>query len=329
MESSPLLQQIRTHYPQDLEYTYHIDPISPTVYSMLSKEIQESGYASFEDSYLSSFLANCKSHHTLKTSQCTIHIVSPQKDMPPKLLLIRVTRRVQCILNAFGIQKHLTFWLLPSPHLRKFPRKSTTPVSPEHINGGFTYSQLNTIFVFRREEFPKVFLHETLHHTPIDMHSSWKESDLSKLYRYFDFDTKGCNRTQCETDMRPNEAWVEVWAELYHLSFLQFEYRFPWKAMWNAEREWACMQAKRVLLHQQHQPDGKWREKTHAFSYMVMRAALLWCTSKLLATSSTMNSEDLTRLIISCFETPSFQQYMAHLKLPTHACFRMTIHGDL
>lgn len=330
MEHNPLLKQIREHYPHDIKYTYHIEPVTTVLHSTLLKEIEESGYASFESSPLSSFLAHCDVHHTLKTPQCTIHIVSPEKDVPPKLLLLRVARRVECIINTFQIQKKLTFWLLPSPHLRNFPRHGTTQISPEHINGGFTYSQLNTVFVYRREEFPKVFLHETLHHAPIDMHSSWKANDLSKLYAYFKFDTKGCQQTQCETDMRPNEAWIEVWAELYHLSFLHFEYRFPWNTMWKAERDWSCIQAKRVLMHQKHQQDGKWREQTHAFSYMVMRAALLWCTPKLFATSPNMiNSDHLTHFIISCFETPSFQQHMARLKLPSHTCFRMTIHGDL
>ena len=209
-------------------------------------------------------------------------------------------------------------------------------IAPEHINGGFTYTHTRnkTIFVFRREEFPKVFVHETLHHTPLDSHSQWSSANLQKIYKYFHIDMSNCNRAmQCHTtDVRPNEAWVETWAEIYHLLFIQYEYNLPWSFLWKAEREWACVQAKRVLLLQKAQPHGTWRERTHAFSYMVLRAALLWHAPHLLQqlqTGITWNASQLTQRMIASYENPTFKECLRRTRIPSHSSFRMTVFGDL
>jgi hypothetical protein len=328
---------IQKHYPRSLECTvikHH--PISPQVLEMLREEITDSDYASFVSPQ---YLSQCDVHEVHQTPHCTVHIVSPHADVPPLLLIRRTMRRIECLMSIYGIskKKHLTFWLLPTSHLRKFPKKSDVQITPEHINGGFTYthSRAGTVFVFRREEFPKVFLHETLHHAHMDTHSAWSKADLQKIYAYFRLDTKGCNPSmQCtSTDLRPNEAWIETWAELYHLGFLHYEYSLPWDLLWNAERKWACTQAKRVLLHQKAQQDGKWREQTHAYSYMVLRAALLWSAPKVLSTfhqvHQHINTSKLAQFMIACFEDASFQKCLHNTVLPSHTCFRMTVFGDL
>ena len=345
-------QLIQKYYPRNLDYTVikHTS-ISPQIIQSLVEEIKDSKYSSFVSSQ---YLSMCNTHEIHKTLHCTLHIISPSTEVPPQLLILRTLRRVECIMNIYGIsnKKHLTFWLLPTSHLRKFPKNKNLQVSAEHINGGFTYSNANsgTIFVFRREEFPKVFLHETLHHAPIDTHSAWSKTDLQKIYSYFRLDTMHCNsQMQCtHTDLRPNEAWIETWAELYHMGFLQYEYQIPWNTLWNAEKKWACLQAKRVLEHQKAQMDGKWREETHAYSYMVLRAALLWCAPKLLDTysfnktivASTTKTTNITRInttqlaqfMFTCFNNSSFQKCLRETKLPPlsrNSSFRMTVFGDL
>lgn len=325
MRNSHMEKQIREHYAHHLVIDTDRTPISKSTFSMLSEEVRSSGYASFLPS---SYLPSCNIQETYRVPGCTIHVVCPEKDAPPKILMLRVVRRIHCLIRIFRISKPLTFWLLPTPHLRMFPKDTHTQLSPEHINGGFTYSVSNTIFVFRREEFPKVLLHETLHHASIDTHDTWTTTDLQKIYAYFNVDTKGCDaRMQCEsTDVRPNEAWVETWAELYHLAFLCHEYRLPWSSLLHAEQRWACVQAKRVLQHQRSQPDGKWREHTHAFSYMVLRAALLWCASAVIERPP---SKDLAGFIVSCFENRAFQKCLQDTRVPPHMCFRMTVFGDM
>ena len=37
-------------------------------------------------------------------------------------------------------------------------------MTSENINSGFTYVNRNDIYIFRKEEFPKVILHELIHH---------------------------------------------------------------------------------------------------------------------------------------------------------------------
>lgn len=323
-------RQIQKHYPHGLAYTFERNKLSTDVSRMLFREIQDSGYSSFVDA---DYLETCEVHDTYKTTHCTIHVVSPIQEMPPRLLILRVARRVECLIRMHGMRHHFTFWLLPTLQLRKFPRHADVEIAPEHINGGFTYSHSHsqTIFVFRREEFPKVFLHELLHHAPLDSHNRWSTASLQKIYNRFRVDTSGCNHAmQCRsTDLRPNEAWIEAWAEIYHLLFLQYEYGLSWSFLWKAECKWACVQAKRVLVHQKAQHDGKWREQTHAFSYMVLRAALLWSAPRLLHQRNQANRSDLAQLMISCYENPSFQESLRQTHIPRDACFRMTVFGDL
>jgi hypothetical protein len=325
------MEQIKQHYPRELAYTFQRNGLTLNIHHMLQREIQDSGYSSFVGS---DYLQTCDVHDTYKTPHCDIHVVSPLQDVPPRLLMLRVARRVECLIRIFNMNRHFTFWLLPTRQLRKFPRRADVDIAPEHINGGFTYAQPNahTIFVFRKEEFPKVFLHETLHHAPLDKHANWSKENLQRIYAYFRVDTSGCNQAmQCHrTDLRPNEAWVEAWAEIYHMLFLQYEYHLPWSFLWNAEREWACVQAKRILMHQKAQRDGRWREKTHAFSYMVLRAALLWNAPRMMDHRTKSNTDtDLAQLMITCYEDPSFQASLQRTHIPRHACFRMTIFGDL
>lgn len=337
-------RQIQKYYPTGTQthkfyYTLESTPIlpnspSPTWYQKLSNELRDSNYAAASLNP-AEFLAQCQIKHTYTTQRCTVHVVTTYKDDPPKLLMLRVLRRLECLLDIFNVRKQLTFWLLPTPSLRKFPKASNVHISPQHINGGFTYPELNTVYVFRNEEFPKVFVHETLHHTHIDMHSHWDRSktELQKLYAYFHLDTNACNSAmQCYiTDIRPNEAWVEVWADIYHIAFLHHEYGIPWSVLWSREREWACVQAKRVLAHQHKQADGQWRETTHSFSYMVLRAALLWSAPKLVSmmNPSSRTTEQITNQIVSCYEDKSFQLFLRKTQLPRHLCFRMTVFGDL
>lgn len=324
-------KQIQKHYPHGIAVTCERNPVSTEISRMLSNELKESGYSSFVDS---NYLATCDLHDTYKTSHCTIHVVSPRQDMPPKLLILRVARRVECLIRIHNMRPSFTFWLLPTLQLRKFPRRADVEIGAEHINGGFTYahSHSQTVFVFRREEFPKVFLHELLHHSPLDTHNRWSSASLQKIYSRFRLDTSGCNQAMyCRsTDLRPNEAWIEAWAEIYHLLFLQYEYGLPWSFLWKAECKWACVQAKRVLLHQKAQHDGKWREHTHAFSYMVLRAALLWSAPRLLHQHNQANNTlDFAQLMIACYEDPLFQNGLRQTHIPRNACFRMTVFGDL
>ena len=57
--------------------------------------------------------------------------------------------------------KELILHLILSPALKRFEDGDLTG---KNVNSGFTFVNRNDIYIFRKEEFPKVILHELIHH---------------------------------------------------------------------------------------------------------------------------------------------------------------------
>lgn len=188
----------------------------------------------------------------------------------------------------FGARAALVVNLVPSPAKRRFPPPGV-PIGPEHINGGFTYVAPTApgtgaapgaapaeIYVLRREEFPKVILHEILHHSRVHRDDADWAPHLPALYARFGISSLGCaTPSGCATDLRPNEAVVEAWATVQHCAALARELGVPLVRLLAAERDHAAAVAARAERHRQTLPGAEWQERTHAFSYLQLRARIL------------------------------------------------------
>jgi len=184
--------------------------------------------------------------------------------------------------------------VVPSPAKRSFPPPGV-PIGPENINGGFTYvhtggrgaaSAAAEIYVLRREEFPKVVLHEILHHSRVHCDDAAWAPHRQALYAHFGVSERGCSAPGvaspegggapgCATDIRPNEAIVETWATVQHCSALSRELGVPLAALLAAERDHALAVAARAERHRLTLPGSEWQERTHTFSYIQLRAMIL------------------------------------------------------
>lgn len=287
----------------------------------LETELVESKYGEWSRD----FLERCTHHLHLEYPEAKLHVITDKQRMPPLLLLQRVMRRVVCLLRSFQIKKQLEFWLLPSPYLREHPRNGAM-VREQHINGGFTYTQNNQIFILRFEEFPKVMLHETIHHLPLDTGHSWAHEDTMKLYEHFGISLEGCP-TNCRTSLAPNEAIVETWAEVYQLMFLQHEYGFSFEDMLDKEKVWAAQQAKWILQYRKRH-FREWKESTHSWSYMLIRAAILWNLDVFLRKQIPYNTGELTQLIIDSVKRKPFQIALQQTKVRLDS-MRMSVFGSI
>lgn len=188
--------------------------------------------------------------------------------------------------NRLGIKKRLHFWLIPSPEEREWPAAGE-PVEPENINGGFTYiypgeEGVADMYLIRREEWPKVAIHEMLHHSRLNIPDSEWTPYVADWYKMFNISMKGCgvglglgHMDGCKTDIRPNEAIIETWASILQCKELSKELGVPLENLLEAEARHAVEQAARLLAHQKTLPNGQWSEGTHAWSYLVLRAALM------------------------------------------------------
>lgn len=179
-------------------------------------------------------------------------------------MLLRVHRRLTALVTTGIAAPGAEIWYIPNTTARKFPA-APAPISQDHINGGYTYKHHREIYVYRREEFPKVMLHELLHHSKLDP-GTFPSKDIARLRATFNISK--------ESTLAPNEAFVELWAEVFTILFQSADKGVPARDIYKAEVKHALAQAARLLRYQRdHHP--KWKESTNAYAYLVFRAIAL------------------------------------------------------
>jgi hypothetical protein len=114
-------------------------------------------------------------------------------------------------------------FFLASPSLREFPHKTSDPITPRHINGGYTYNGDNrSIMIYRAEDATRVLIHELQHASSLD-------------------------HMECGVDQV--EAETEAWAELLYMGFLSMGDQAMFEALVGIQSEWIVSQNKRVKKH--------------------------------------------------------------------------------
>lgn len=236
----------------------------------------------------------------------------------PLTTLEHTMRRVLCTLRLCKDEKSMVFWIVPCDAAKEFPQQGKV-VSAEHVNSGFTYNEGNTVYIYRKEELPKVILHETIHHLcSIDSNLLWKQEHLERMFTIFNI-----HRT---TVLRPNEAIVEAWAELFHLAFVATHYGMDFATLYEKELQWSLMQAKRILAKQ---GKTKWRENTYSYSYYVIKSLFMFSPDAFLQASDSGDMMKIVTLAKKIFTSQEYIRAIHKTVLPRHKSFRMTQYGDL
>jgi len=130
------------------------------------------------------------------------------------------------ILRMYYEGKPIKVFFLAHPSLRTFPKGVITPenmnaefITPEHINGGYTYPcNTETIVIYRAEDATRVLIHELQHASCLDKHHS------------VDF----------------VEAETEAWAELIYIGLLSGGKKCIFNDMLNRQSEWIVKQNARI-----------------------------------------------------------------------------------
>jgi hypothetical protein len=269
------------------------------------------------------------------TDAVTLNVLARRpSDLPPTLLLERIVKRVYVTMKMFDIQRDsMVFWLVPCKASRWFPRSGK--IMPKHINGGFTSvadsmdkNSVCEVFIYRYQEFPKVMLHETLHHSHVDEHSymhTSSKADIERLKRICNIDPS--------TLFLPNEAVVEAWAVILHSMFVSLELGLAsHNTLLNKEKEWGDRQARRLLSF--IKPTRPWKEATNAYCYVVVKAALLHDAEEFIRVTlsgAETNTKGLAilRYVERALKDPDYIAVRAHVSRLTSNNFRMSVFGDL
>ena len=172
--------------------------------------------------------------------------------------------------------KRLAIYLFFTDAKKELPEKAGEPIDRVHVNGAFTYScqSDNVIYIYRREEWFKVFIHETIHSFGLDF-SGMK---LPKTCRLF---------SKTIEELSLFEAYCEILANLVQLAFYIYRpsmrlgtFIRKFETMVQVEQRFALAQAKKLLSHYglryQNISMVNYQEKTPAFSYFVIKSILLF-----------------------------------------------------
>ena len=125
-----------------------------------------------------------------------------------KIQLFKNVYRVYLISKIYDISKNgnyiFNYYIIMNPKRRYMPAKKDELIDVININGGFTYTDKNNIYIIRKEDYNKVILHELLHHNILIHKDDWKEANIKRLKEHFNIHDK--------MRLIPNEAIIETYA---------------------------------------------------------------------------------------------------------------------
>ena len=121
------------------------------------------------------------------------------------------------ILNMYSSVKcaeTLTVYIYLTNLEKQLPSSNITILDQEHINTAFTYSCVKNaeIVIFRKEEWFKVFIHETFHTFGLDFSDMNNEHCHSHILSIF----------KVNSDVNLFESYTEFWAEIINVLFCSF-----------------------------------------------------------------------------------------------------------
>jgi len=204
------------------------------------------------------------------------------------------------VINDFYEDKscsnELNIYIYLTDKLKVLPDKKHDDIKREHVNTGFTYTCLkkNSIVIYRKEEWFKVFIHETFHNLKLDF-SNMNNNNTKKYIN---------NLFKVNSDVKLYEAYTDSWAKIINVLICSYFMSFKNKIDFfylcieniNLERTFCMFQSIKILDHMGlnfedlYSDDtnitSKYKEETSVLSYYIINAIILnsyedfiiWCT---------------------------------------------------
>jgi len=196
---------------------------------------------------------------------------------------------------------NITFFLTPflkKMNISKTETETKTEAKTEakeilgvnNVNSGFNYTCLTSglIFIYRKQEFFKVFVHEALHAYGID---TALQEDFSKNKNYNKFIKLFASANIHTTNVGINEAMTEFWTALLYLCVNSYQcsknlanFIYNFERLYKLELAHALYQISKILHYndltyssftKNSNSNSKYRENSHIFSYFIVKTMML------------------------------------------------------
>jgi len=166
-------------------------------------------------------------------------------------------------------------------NLKKILPNEGTDLNDSNVNTGFTFgcSLKNDIYIFRKEEWSKVFIHEVIHAFGLDFasHDELNSVVNRKMLKFF-----GINDEKNIHDLRIYEAYTETWATVLNTLF---KVNSPKQIPFALQRQqiWSLNQYIKIMNHYklvslsaiENERQLILKERITLYSYYILKCRLL------------------------------------------------------
>jgi hypothetical protein len=259
------------------DYQYNIYEISNTNDKMLTDEKHFPLYIKIRIKEILNYVYNVEFVIDNRNIQIFLFTDNEGEINKKYIMMAIVWLKIVSKYSSNRCTKYLNIYLYLTDVEKKLPSKGNLDV--EHVNSGFSMAgclNKNEITIFRKEEWFKVFIHETIH--AFNLHFDLSVNDMinNNLKKKYNLDIDYCSfEAYCE-------CWAILWNSMFHAylkskSFDDFLNKFI--SIYNAEYNFTNNQCSKLLRHigfDNNLYKKDYKENTAVFSYFFLKRNLLF-----------------------------------------------------
>jgi hypothetical protein len=177
----------------------------------------------------------------------------------------RTIKRAFLVIDNYNNVKSFIINLILSPLKKEFVYNEM--FTEKNINSGFTFHNKNEIFIFRKEEYPKVIIHELLHHQLLIDNQHFKHENKIKLMDHFNI--------HHSTKLILNETIIETWAMIVYLYLISKEYNLNLKTLFDVEFKYSMLKTYQLLKLQETYKNKQWIDRANIYAYIIFKFIIM------------------------------------------------------
>jgi hypothetical protein len=254
----------------------------------------------------------------------------------------RVFLWLQMISLKSNCVESLDIYVYLTPFKKELPENKSEVIGPIHANTGYTYrcEKKNEIIIYRKEEWFKVFIHETIHAFGNDFDTNIV-NNAKNVNDNSDRELKKIFSLPPGIEIRMSETYSEVWARIMNVAFQTYfknppslesrtakHFKTNFEFYLNLESVFSLYQCIKILdfmgvnynvligesEHSKKLMRSFYRENTNVFAYYVLTSILLHNYDDFLSWCIKMNGpglnmfkvkatqDEFIQLVASCYK---------------------------
>jgi len=261
----------------------------PPNYSIISRKVVESGAQfpkgtsyNYMDDSVKTHIEGLKKQITeveliVQKRIYTIFFIIPERTanhIDKYVKKINTWLQVATLYAKSTCSKSVKVYLYLTDLKKILPKKERNELTSENANTAFTTScqPATEIILFRREEWFKVFIHESFHNLGLDFAGQTVKQSLSVIF-------------PIRSEFKIYETYTELWAELMNIIFINVEMKtHDLEKHIQMEQKFSLFQTAKILNHFgitytdlfSKYTSESYKEETEIFCYYVLKTLLLY-----------------------------------------------------